>query len=107
MRDKEPAGYVLGSGLDEEHANFFTLLKEVIVRKGPLYGCFLTRLKELLPAEAPRMATCAGDPLGVLDLIALGVSHVCSDFPTRCASNGHALTFAIDGTVCAEDAGWR
>lgn len=53
----------------------------------------------ILPAESPKLATCAGDPLYVIDLIALGVTHVASDFPARCASNGQAITFSINAEV--------
>lgn len=38
MRSKAPTGYVIGSGIDEEHAPFAALIKEVLVRHIPFHA---------------------------------------------------------------------
>ena len=58
-----------------------------------------------LPAEKPRYFMGIGDPVGILQVIALGVDMFDCVLPTRLARHGMALT--NDGRINLKNAGYR
>jgi queuine tRNA-ribosyltransferase len=58
-----------------------------------------------LPAEKPRYFMGIGDPVGILQVIALGVDMFDCVLPTRLARHGTALT--NDGRINLKNAGYR
>src|SRR3712207_8935366 len=58
-----------------------------------------------LPAEKPRYFMGIGDPVGILEVIALGVDMFDCVLPTRLARHGAALT--PDGRINLKNAAYR
>jgi queuine tRNA-ribosyltransferase len=65
----------------------------------------LTAVAPELPAEKPRYFMGIGDPVGILQVIALGVDMFDCVLPTRLARHGTALT--NDGRLNLKNAGYR
>jgi queuine tRNA-ribosyltransferase len=59
----------------------------------------------MLPAEKPRYFMGIGDPVGILEVIALGVDMFDCVLPTRLARHGAALT--AEGRLNLKNAGYR
>ncbi len=58
-----------------------------------------TQLIQQLPATRMRMALGRFKPNQVVQLVLCGLDLLCSSYPTECASNGIALTFALPGDL--------
>jgi queuine tRNA-ribosyltransferase len=58
-----------------------------------------------LPADRPRYFMGIGDPVGILEVIALGVDMFDCVLPTRLARHGAVLT--ADGRINLKNAGYR
>ncbi len=65
----------------------------------------LARVAPELPADRPRYFMGIGDPVGILDVIALGVDMFDCVLPTRLARHGAALT--ADGRINLKNARYR
>jgi queuine tRNA-ribosyltransferase len=65
----------------------------------------LARVAPELPADRPRYFMGIGDPVGILDVIALGVDMLDCVLPTRLARHGAALS--ADGRINLKNARYR